>query len=64
MSEDVSGRTGAGVGAMAMGLMGVIMGGDLKVEAIWFILGGLGWEGRRLSNAPKFIDKGSCCCCC
>lgn len=62
MSEDVSGRTGAGVGAMVMGLMGVIIGGDLKLEAIWFILGGLGWEGRRLSKAPRFRDIGCCCC--
>lgn len=42
MSEDVSGRTGAGAGVMFMGLKGAIMGADLKLEAIWFILGGLG----------------------
>lgn len=42
MSEDVSGRTGAGMGVAFMGLKGANMGPDLKLEAIWLILGGLG----------------------
>lgn len=60
ISDDVSGRTGVGIDAMVMGLMGAIMVG----EVIWFKLGGLGWEGRRLSNAPRFNGVGWCCCCC